>query len=155
MLVGSVMSAVIKRANRSSEVLTGWLVEVEQDWQEVTFAQFLPQGDAWVVPAASWVSASARPRPERARAFSLPTSASGSAQHTAEDGATIFQQACRMGLEGVVSKRLSVPYRPPPPQQLWHRCVPREPFNRGTLSGQLIFMLVGAVGGSNVELSHS
>jgi bifunctional non-homologous end joining protein LigD len=31
--------------------------------------------------------------------------------HTAEDGATIFQQACRMGLEGIVSKRLSTPYR--------------------------------------------
>jgi bifunctional non-homologous end joining protein LigD len=31
--------------------------------------------------------------------------------HTDEDGATIFQQACRMGLEGIVSKRLSAPYR--------------------------------------------
>jgi bifunctional non-homologous end joining protein LigD len=29
--------------------------------------------------------------------------------HTAEDGATIFQHACKMGLEGVVSKRLSAP----------------------------------------------
>jgi bifunctional non-homologous end joining protein LigD len=34
--------------------------------------------------------------------------------HTAEDGATIFQQACRMGLEGIVSKRLSAPYRSGP-----------------------------------------
>jgi bifunctional non-homologous end joining protein LigD len=32
-------------------------------------------------------------------------------QHTADDGATIFQQACRMGVEGIVSKRLSAPYR--------------------------------------------
>jgi bifunctional non-homologous end joining protein LigD len=31
--------------------------------------------------------------------------------HTADDGATIFQQACKMGLEGIVSKRLSAPYR--------------------------------------------
>jgi bifunctional non-homologous end joining protein LigD len=31
--------------------------------------------------------------------------------HTDEDGATIFQQACKMGLEGIVSKRLSAPYR--------------------------------------------
>jgi bifunctional non-homologous end joining protein LigD len=31
--------------------------------------------------------------------------------HTADDGATIFLQACRMGLEGIVSKRLSAPYR--------------------------------------------
>ncbi len=34
--------------------------------------------------------------------------------HTADDGATIFQQACRMGLEGIVSKRLSAPYRSGP-----------------------------------------
>jgi bifunctional non-homologous end joining protein LigD len=30
--------------------------------------------------------------------------------HTAEDGATIFRRACRMGLEGIVSKRLTAPY---------------------------------------------
>ena len=35
-------------------------------------------------------------------------------QHTAEDGATIFQQACRLGLEGIVSKRLTAPYRSGP-----------------------------------------
>jgi bifunctional non-homologous end joining protein LigD len=32
-------------------------------------------------------------------------------EHTDEDGATIFRQACKMGLEGIVSKRLSAPYR--------------------------------------------
>jgi bifunctional non-homologous end joining protein LigD len=32
-------------------------------------------------------------------------------EHTDEDGATIFRQACTMGLEGIVSKRLSAPYR--------------------------------------------
>jgi bifunctional non-homologous end joining protein LigD len=32
-------------------------------------------------------------------------------EHTADDGTAIFQQACRMGLEGIVSKRLSAPYR--------------------------------------------
>jgi bifunctional non-homologous end joining protein LigD len=32
-------------------------------------------------------------------------------QHTADDGADIFLQACRMGLEGIVSKKLSAPYR--------------------------------------------
>ena len=32
-------------------------------------------------------------------------------EHTDEDGAPIFRQACRMGLEGIVSKRLSAPYR--------------------------------------------
>jgi bifunctional non-homologous end joining protein LigD len=34
--------------------------------------------------------------------------------HTAEDGATIFQQACQMGLECIVSKRLSAPDRSGP-----------------------------------------
>jgi bifunctional non-homologous end joining protein LigD len=33
---------------------------------------------------------------------------------TDEDGATIFQQACRIGLEGIVSKRLAAPYRSGP-----------------------------------------
>jgi bifunctional non-homologous end joining protein LigD len=32
-------------------------------------------------------------------------------QHTDEDGALIFQQACKLSLEGIVSKRLRAPYR--------------------------------------------
>jgi bifunctional non-homologous end joining protein LigD len=32
-------------------------------------------------------------------------------EHTDEDGAAIFQQPRKMGLEGIVSKRLSAPYR--------------------------------------------
>jgi bifunctional non-homologous end joining protein LigD len=35
-------------------------------------------------------------------------------EHTNEDGATVFQHACKMGLEGIVSKRLSAPYRSGP-----------------------------------------
>jgi bifunctional non-homologous end joining protein LigD len=35
-------------------------------------------------------------------------------EHTDEAGALVFQQACRMGLEGIVSKRLSAPYRSGP-----------------------------------------
>ena len=35
-------------------------------------------------------------------------------EHTDEDGATIFLQACKMGPEGIVSKRLSAPYRSGP-----------------------------------------
>jgi bifunctional non-homologous end joining protein LigD len=34
--------------------------------------------------------------------------------HTADDGATVYRQACAMGLEGIVSKRLSAPYRSGP-----------------------------------------
>jgi ATP-dependent DNA ligase len=35
-------------------------------------------------------------------------------EHTADDGATVFRHACAMGLEGIVSKRLSAPYRSGP-----------------------------------------
>jgi bifunctional non-homologous end joining protein LigD len=35
-------------------------------------------------------------------------------EHTDEDGALIFRQACKLGLEGIVSKRLSAPYRSGP-----------------------------------------
>jgi hypothetical protein len=35
-------------------------------------------------------------------------------QHTDDNGAAIFRQACAMGLEGIVSKRLSAPYRSGP-----------------------------------------
>jgi hypothetical protein len=38
--------------------------------------------------------------------------------HTDQDGAAIFQQACKMGLEGIVSKRLSAPYRSGP-SRVW------------------------------------
>ena len=34
-------------------------------------------------------------------------------EHTDEDGALDFLHACKMGLEGIVSKRLSAPYRSP------------------------------------------
>jgi bifunctional non-homologous end joining protein LigD len=34
--------------------------------------------------------------------------------HTDEDGTTIFRQACLMGLEGIVSKRLGAPHRSGP-----------------------------------------
>jgi bifunctional non-homologous end joining protein LigD len=32
-------------------------------------------------------------------------------EHVGADGATVFAHACRMGLEGIVSKRLGAPYR--------------------------------------------
>jgi ATP-dependent DNA ligase len=32
-------------------------------------------------------------------------------EHADEDGATVFRHACKMGLEGIVSKRLSKPYQ--------------------------------------------
>jgi bifunctional non-homologous end joining protein LigD len=35
-------------------------------------------------------------------------------QHTDENGAVVFLHACKMGLEGIVSKRLTAPYRSGP-----------------------------------------
>ena len=34
--------------------------------------------------------------------------------HFPHDGAAVFEHACRMGLEGIVSKRLDSPYRSGP-----------------------------------------
>jgi bifunctional non-homologous end joining protein LigD len=30
-------------------------------------------------------------------------------EHTDEDGATVFRHACKLGFEGIVSKRLTAP----------------------------------------------
>jgi bifunctional non-homologous end joining protein LigD len=35
-------------------------------------------------------------------------------EHTDEDGAVVFRHACKLGLEGIVSKRLSATYRSGP-----------------------------------------
>jgi len=32
-------------------------------------------------------------------------------EHLTDDGAVVFEAVCRMGLEGIVSKRLGAPYR--------------------------------------------
>ena len=32
-------------------------------------------------------------------------------EHLTDDGATVFEHVCRMGLEGIVSKRVDAPYR--------------------------------------------
>jgi bifunctional non-homologous end joining protein LigD len=40
-----------------------------------------------------------------------------------DDGATIYRQACAMGLEGIVSKRLSAPYRSGPSRD-WRSRIP-------------------------------
>jgi hypothetical protein len=37
-------------------------------------------------------------------------------EHTDEDGAVVFRHACEMGLEGIVSKRLTAPHRSGPPR---------------------------------------
>jgi bifunctional non-homologous end joining protein LigD len=35
-------------------------------------------------------------------------------EHTDQEGATVFRHACKLGLEGIVSKRLTAPYRSGP-----------------------------------------
>jgi bifunctional non-homologous end joining protein LigD len=35
-------------------------------------------------------------------------------EHITHDGPTVFEHACRLGLEGIVSKRLDAPYRSGP-----------------------------------------
>jgi bifunctional non-homologous end joining protein LigD len=35
-------------------------------------------------------------------------------EHTEEDGTVVFRHACRLGFEGIVSRRLSAPYRSGP-----------------------------------------
>jgi bifunctional non-homologous end joining protein LigD len=35
-------------------------------------------------------------------------------EHTEEDGALVFRHACKLGLEGIVSKRIGAPYRSGP-----------------------------------------
>jgi bifunctional non-homologous end joining protein LigD len=35
-------------------------------------------------------------------------------EHVADDGPTVFEHVCRMGLEGIVSKRTDAPYRSGP-----------------------------------------
>jgi hypothetical protein len=52
-------------------------------------------------------------------------------EHTDEDGTTIFRQACQMGLEGVVSKRLSAPYRSGPSRDEEPRQPGDDPGARG------------------------
>jgi hypothetical protein len=37
-------------------------------------------------------------------------------EHTDENGAIVFEHACRFGFEGIVSKRLTAPYRSGPSQ---------------------------------------
>jgi bifunctional non-homologous end joining protein LigD len=41
-----------------------------------------------------------------------PTSSLRYSEHLDQDGPTMFEHACRLGLEGIISKRIDVPYRP-------------------------------------------
>ena len=47
-------------------------------------------------------------------------------EHTEGDGEEIFQAACKLGLEGIVSKRLDAPYRSGPARS-WLKTNPKAP----------------------------
>jgi bifunctional non-homologous end joining protein LigD len=53
-------------------------------------------------------------------------------EHTDEDGATVFEHACRFGIEGIVSKRLSAHYRSGPSRDWLKTKNPDSPAMRRT-----------------------
>jgi hypothetical protein len=65
------------------------------------------RGSAWAA-AGRLQEAAEKVRGQAASWRAMPS------EHTDEDGPLIFQQACEMGLEGIVSKRLNAPYRSGP-----------------------------------------
>jgi hypothetical protein len=56
--------------------------------------------------------------------------------HTDEDGTTIFLQACKMGLEGIVSKRLGAPYRSGPSRDWLPYPASNHPYHKLGSRGQ-------------------
>lgn len=49
-----------------------------------------------------------------AKLLSKSTHAIRFSEHLDHDGAAVFEHACRLGLEGIVSKRIDAPYRSGP-----------------------------------------
>jgi hypothetical protein len=56
--------------------------------------------------------------------------------HTDEDGTTIFLQACKMGLEGIVSKPLGAPYRSGPSRDWLPYPASNHPYRKVGCRGQ-------------------
>jgi hypothetical protein len=56
-------------------------------------------------------------------------------EHTPEDGALVFRHACKMGLEGIVSKRLTSPYRSGPSRDWIEIKNPDSPAMRSARAG--------------------
>jgi bifunctional non-homologous end joining protein LigD len=56
--------------------------------------------------------------------------------HTDEDGATVFRHACKLGLEGIVSKRLTAPYRSGPSRDWLKVKNPDSPAMRRARTGR-------------------
>jgi hypothetical protein len=58
-------------------------------------------------------------------------------EHTDEDGATVLWHACKLSLEGIVSKRLTAPYRSGPSPGLAEGEEPGQSGHGATSGGQL------------------
>jgi ATP-dependent DNA ligase len=57
-------------------------------------------------------------------------------EHTDLDGATVFLHACKLGLEGIVSKRLTAPYRSGPSRDWIKVKNPESPAMRRAREGR-------------------
>jgi hypothetical protein len=57
-------------------------------------------------------------------------------EHTEEDGAVVFRHACKLGFEGIVSKRLTAPYRSGPSRDWVKVKNPDSPAMRRARAGQ-------------------
>jgi len=66
-------------------------------------------------------------------------------EHTDADGAAVFRQACEMGLEGIVAKRLTAPYRSGPSRDWLKVKNPDSPAMQRAREG----------GGNGRRLAHS
>jgi bifunctional non-homologous end joining protein LigD len=56
-------------------------------------------------------------------------------EHTDQDGATVFRHACKLGFEGIVSKRLSAPYHSGPSRDWIKTKSPDSPAMRRVRDG--------------------
>jgi hypothetical protein len=56
-------------------------------------------------------------------------------EHTDQEGATVFRHACKLGLEGIVSKRLTAPYRSGPSRDWLKTKNPDSPAMRRARAG--------------------
>jgi hypothetical protein len=62
-----------------------------------------------------------------------------------EDGATVFANACRLGLEGIASKRRDMPYQHGPQSRLAQNQEPGQPGDETRLEGPVLVTSAGVV----------
>src|SRR5277367_1620072 len=67
---------------------------------------------------------------------------------TDEDGATVFRHACKLGLEGIISKRLAAPYRSGPSRD-WAQG--EEPGQSGDAARACGAVVIGYSGKSTIR----